>query len=51
MNKEIDPRVNISLSLPLSVIRELDAKRGQVARSKFVLAILQEAMQKGLRKQ
>jgi metal-responsive CopG/Arc/MetJ family transcriptional regulator len=41
---DTDYKLPISISLPQSIVRQLDKKRGHLARSTYILVILENAL-------
>jgi hypothetical protein len=44
MPKEIDYKIPVGVSLPQSMIKEIDEKRGRLGRSSYILLLLEEAL-------
>ncbi len=44
MNKEIDYKIPVGVSLPQSMIKEIDEKRGRLGRSTYILLLLETAL-------
>lgn len=42
--REVDYKLPVSLSLPTSIIQLIDKKRGKLARSAYVLLLLERAL-------
>jgi metal-responsive CopG/Arc/MetJ family transcriptional regulator len=46
MSKEVDHKVPVGVSLPQSMIQQIDQERGQVPRSAYILNILTKAFKR-----
>jgi metal-responsive CopG/Arc/MetJ family transcriptional regulator len=44
MTSEVDYKVPVGVSLPQSMIREIDEKRGRLGRSTYILLLLEKAL-------
>jgi metal-responsive CopG/Arc/MetJ family transcriptional regulator len=44
MAKIIDYKVPVGVSLPESMVKEIDEKRGRIARSTYILFLLEKAL-------
>jgi metal-responsive CopG/Arc/MetJ family transcriptional regulator len=44
MAKEIDYKIPVGVSLPESMVKEIDEKRGRLGRSTYILLLLEKAL-------
>ena len=47
MAKEMDYKIPVGVSLPQSMIQEIDKKRGRLGRSTYILLLLEMALKRG----
>jgi len=44
LTKEIDRKIPVGISLPGSMVKQIDAKKGRLARSTWILLALEKAL-------
>jgi metal-responsive CopG/Arc/MetJ family transcriptional regulator len=46
LTNEIDYKIPVGISLPQSMIKEIDEKRGRLGRSTYILLLLEKALKR-----